>query len=119
MDKAKWWIGSAFPGFVIIAAVLFLRHDLRGWTPDDLRDSASIVQPTLAGRPAFAIGACVPGTISPREAPSPEEYAGSATLTVLTCRSRSSAVMLLSGYVACAAAAGLFAARRRRRGVEP
>ena len=110
------WSVSAFAGLVLVAAILFLRHDLRGWTPADPRDPAAIVQPVGAAGTAFAVGQCVPGTIDPWGTPTSAEYSGSATVTVLTCRSRSSALAIgLAAIAAAAIALGIPAALRRRR----
>lgn len=112
----KTWGVLAFIGLVLAAAVLFLRHDLRGWTPADPDNPAAMVEPALPGAAAFAIRDCVPGTVSPWGTPTAAEYSGSATVTVLTCRSRSSAIAIGLAYLAVAAAALviLVAARRRR-----
>jgi hypothetical protein len=80
-------------GFAV-AGLLFLKPDLRGWTPSDPGNPASLVQPTRSGDIAFTISECLPGSISPWNAPTSEEYSGNATLTVLTCRSQSSAIVI-------------------------
>jgi hypothetical protein len=113
----KTWGVLAFVGLVVTAAFLFLRPDLRGWTPADPDNPAAMVEPALPGMAAFAIGDCVPGTVSPWDSPTAAEYSGSATVTVLTCRSRSSAITIGLAYLAAAAAAlVILVAMRRRRG---
>lgn len=87
---------------LVLAAFLFLHPDLRGWTPD-LTDPAASVAPTGRGGPAFSVNECLPGSVSPHELPDTEDRAGTATMTVITCRSKSSAFafgmiwLLLSG----------------------
>jgi hypothetical protein len=99
-DAMKLWIGSALAGLVLVAIFLFARHDLRGWTPSGLSKPDTVVQPTRPGAVAFTIAQCVPGTIDPWEPPAPDEYFGAATMTVLTCRSRGSALTIIVAYVA-------------------
>lgn len=103
------------------AAALFVQHDLRGWTPDNPRDPAAIVAPTPAGGRAFAVRDCLPGSVRPWEPPTAEEYSGSATLTVLACRSRASAMPVAFAYLGLVAAGLLLllAGRGRGRGEVP
>ncbi len=84
----KVWVILALLALALDAAALFVQHDRGGWTPDNPRDPAAVVQPTPAGGGAFAVRDCLPGSIRPWEPPTTEEYSGSATLTVLACRSR-------------------------------
>jgi hypothetical protein len=106
----KVWDAVVFIGalvvvsFVAVVAVIYLQHDLRGWSPNDRHDPATIVEPTLPGKPAFAIAECLPGTVWPYEGPSAEEYSGAATVAVLTCRSRSSAIAIGLAYLVLAIA---------------
>ncbi|WP_439814333.1 hypothetical protein [Zavarzinia sp. CC-PAN008] len=111
----KLWSGFAVLGLVLVLAIVLLRHDLRGWTPADLTDPASVVLPSREGAPAFALGECLPGTIDPYDLPMAGEETGSATMTVLTCRGRSSAAMIVIGYVVAAAGVLLILAARARR----
>jgi hypothetical protein len=112
------WSAVMAVGLAVVAATLFLGHDLRGWTPADYSDPATIVEPSQAGRASFAIAECAPGTINPYDTPTSREYAGSATVTVLSCRSRSSAtaVLLVYALVALTSFVILRVARRRPGG---
>lgn len=77
----------------LFAVDLFLRHDLRGWTPEgDYNDPSTRVEAILPGARNFSIADCVPSTVEPFGGPTPEEYSGTATVTVLSCRSKSSAM---------------------------
>jgi hypothetical protein len=114
-----------FLGLLAIVALLLLDilwlvnggKDLRGWTPENRSDPATIVQPSRPGGVAFTLGECLPGSIRPWEPPTQEEYSGTATLTVLACRSRASAMPFIAAYGAVVAVAlvVLIAARRRKR----
>ncbi|MBN8944865.1 MAG: hypothetical protein J0H01_35510 [Rhizobiales bacterium] len=117
----KFWAILALLALALDAAALFVQYDLRGWTPDNPRDPAAIVQPTPAGGSAFAVRDCLPGSVRPWEPPTAEEYSGSATLTVLACRSRASAMPVALAYLGVVATGLvlLLARRGRRRGVEP
>jgi hypothetical protein len=111
----KKCVGLAVVGLgSAVAAFLFLKHDLRGWTPPDPGNPAAVVEPARPGDAAFTIGECLPGSVNPWNAPTAEEYSGSATVTVLTCRSRSSAIaiMLACGGAAIAVLVILLALRR-------
>jgi hypothetical protein len=107
---------SAVAGLVLVAAILFFRSDLRGWTPADPGDPAALVQPVDAAGAAFTIGDCVPGTVDPWGTPTSAEYSGSATVTVLTCRSRSSALVIGLASIAAAFIALIILHRRSERG---
>jgi hypothetical protein len=106
---------SAVAGLVLVAAILFFRSDLRGWTPADPGDPAALVQPVDAAGAAFTIGDCVPGTVDPWGTPTSAEYSGSATVTVLTCRSHSSALTIELTAIAVAAVALVILRRRKGR----
>src|SRR5450432_3010447 len=111
-DAMKLWIGSALAGLVLVAIFLFAWHDLRGWTPSGPSKPDTVVQPTRPGAVAFTIAQCVPGTVDPWDGPAPDEYSGTATMTVLTCRSRGSALTIIVAYVAVLLIV-IFALRRR------
>jgi hypothetical protein len=96
-------IGYAAIGAVFVIAAIFLRHDLWGWTPSDLSYPASMVSPLKPGDRRFALRDCLPGTIRPWTLADIDEHNGNATTTVLSCRSRSSAVTLLVAYFALVA----------------
>lgn len=108
-------------GFLVLIAFLFISHDLRGWTPntyrDPERDPFALVEATLPGARSFSIADCLPGTISPYDGPSSEEYSGEESVTVLTCRSKSSATTFILAYIALTLAVmglTIFRAKRRR-----
>jgi hypothetical protein len=112
----------AFMSFVAVVAVIYLQRDLRGWTPNDWRNPATLVEPTLPGKPAFAVGECLPESVSPYQGPSAEEYSGTATVSVLACRSRSSAQAIALAYIVLVTASLIIvlAIRRgRSRGGRP
>lgn len=96
------WSILAAIAFVLIVAWLFLKHDLRGIALGDEEDPATIVEPLLPGRAAFTIAQCLPGSVEPYGSPTPEEYSGTATVAVLSCRSISSSVAIVLGYVVLA-----------------
>lgn len=99
----KMWVTLSAFCLLVLAAFLFLHPDLRGWTSSDLTDPAASIAPTGRGGPAFSMNECLPGSVSPHELPDTEDRAGTATMTVITCRSKSSAFafgmiwLLLSG----------------------
>jgi len=105
--------GVAFVGLLLVLAYLWNVHDLRGWDGASPEDPARIVA-TMPGKPDFTFANCVPGAVDEHALPSAEEYSGSATMTVFTCRSRSSALAVVLSYLALVGAA-LFALRRVRR----
>jgi hypothetical protein len=79
----------ATAGFLLLACGLSLYPDRRGHTPSVWHD-ASWVKPLHPRDAPFTVGDCLLGSINRYAAPSDEDVVGSATLTVLTCRSRSS-----------------------------
>ncbi|MFA5120739.1 hypothetical protein [Zavarzinia sp.] len=113
MAGRRYWLGLALPGLLLLVAILFARPDLRGWTPADYGAPSARVEPMRPGDAAFAVRDCLPGSIEPYVPAGPEE-AGSASLTVLTCRSRTSAAALLAAYLALAAVYPLVLLLRRR-----
>ncbi|HYD87210.1 MAG TPA: hypothetical protein VEA80_07035 [Vitreimonas sp.] len=101
-------------GFLLIAGWLYVKRDLRGWDGADPNDPTAIVA-TLPGKPNFTLEDCVPGTVYPYDVPTVEEYAGTATATVLICRSRSSALAVIIGYLVLVGAVLLFFRSRSKR----
>lgn len=95
----KAWIGLSTVGLVLVVGILFLRTDMRGWPPSNWTDPAAVVEPIDKNDPAFTIGECLPGTIDPFQTPSGRDYGGTATIHVLTCRSRSSAARIVLVYL--------------------
>ncbi|MES2986827.1 MAG: hypothetical protein V4808_02875 [Pseudomonadota bacterium] len=87
-------------GLGVVLSLLLLHHDLRGWMPERFDRATIIVQATRTELPAFEIGQCLPGTVSPWNEANAEEYQGSATVAVLTCRSKASFFTLLFTYLA-------------------
>ena len=103
--------------FALFAADQYFRHDLAGWTPDgDYSSPSTRVEATLPGAQDFSIADCVPGTVDPYGAPTPEEYSGTATVSVLSCRSKSGAITRSLSAMLFLTVAGLLvwlAVRRR------
>ncbi|MCX7358492.1 MAG: hypothetical protein NT015_10180 [Alphaproteobacteria bacterium] len=100
--------GVAIAVLVLVLAYLWNVHDLRGWEPDSYSEDPTLILATLPGKPSFTFADCLPGAINDHALPSSEEYSGSGSLPVFTCRSRSSALTILLTYIALAASA-LFA----------
>lgn len=113
----KTWISVAAITFALMIAFLLVRHDLRGWTPADYSNPSTQVEATFAGANSFRIADCLPGTVDPYGDPTPEEYSGTATVTVLSCRSKLSAIAVVLGYVAVALAGLALWRAMHRRGV--
>ncbi len=119
----KLWILLAIVGVVLLGLVQLNTTDLRGWPPDkgpdDLAGMAAagaVLQPSRPGGQSFTLADCVPRTIG-YDPPTAEEYSGTATMAVVTCRSRASAIANTGAYLAVAG--GLLvviAVFRRRRG---
>ncbi|MEZ5960601.1 MAG: hypothetical protein R3C30_09280 [Hyphomonadaceae bacterium] len=100
-------------GFLLIVGWLYAIHDLRGWDNADPNNPA-LIEATLPGRPNFTLEGCLPGAVQPYDQPTLEEYDGTATATVLTCRSRSSALAVILGYLALVGSLLLFLRSRIR-----
>ncbi len=94
-------------GLLLTGGWLYMMPDLRGWDGADPDDPTAIVA-TLPGNPNFTLEDCVPGTVYPYDQPTLEEYDGTATATVLVCRSRSSALVVILGYLDVVGAVLLF-----------
>jgi hypothetical protein len=110
------WAVLAVLGFAILMIVEFNKPDLRGWPQNEPPDPSILIQPTRSGGAAFFIGDCLDGTIR-WDPPASDEYSGTATLAVLTCRSRSKFLSDLFAYAAVAIASLVIvvALRRHRR----
>ncbi len=87
-------------GLLLVAGFLWARPDLRGWTPANWADPATRVMPTSAGGAPFFIRECLPGTMDAHGLATRQDGAGTASMTVLTCRSRSSAIRIMWIYLA-------------------
>ena len=97
-------IALAAISFIVVAAVIYLKHDLRGWPPTSNRFApTTVIEATLDGNRSFTFAECLPGSIDPYDFPTTEEYSGDATVTVLSCRSRSSAITIGLVYLLCLA----------------
>src|SRR5262245_16227154 len=101
-------------GLLLIVGWLCVARDLRGWEGAD-PSNPTLIEATLPGKPNFTLEDCVPGTVSPYDEPTPEEYDGTASVTVLTCRSRSSALAIVLGYLALVCVVILFLRSRIKR----
>jgi hypothetical protein len=101
-------------GFLLIVAWLYAVHDLRGWDNADPNNPA-LIEATLPGRPNFTLEDCLPGAVQPYDQPTLEEYDGTASVTVLTCRSRSSALTVILGYLVLVGSLLLFLRSRIKR----
>lgn len=117
----KAWLGLTALGLVLVAGILFLCSDLRGWTPEDWTNPSAIVEPINKGDRPFVISACLPGTIDAYQLPNGRDYGDmTTTMKVLTCRSWSSAVEIVAGYLCLVLSypAYRLVARWRRRSVK-
>ena len=110
----------AAAGLILLLAVQLNTLDLRGWPPekgpDDLGGMAgvgAVLQPSRPGGQSFKLDDCLPRTIG-TDVPTVEEYSGTATLTVITCRSRASAYTNVGAYVVATGIVLLVIARFRR-----
>ena len=95
----KVWTLLSLAGLVPLLGILFLSSDLRGWTPSNWTDPASRVEPVHASDAPFTVGDCLPGTIDAYGLPNSQDYDGTATETIFTCRSQSSAVKITLVYL--------------------
>ncbi|WP_330084973.1 hypothetical protein [Methylocystis iwaonis] len=113
----KTWIGLSVIGFVLVIGILFLRSDMRGWTPGTWTDPETVVESVDGNDPSFTVADCLPGTIDPFQTPRGHDYGDIATIRVLTCRSRSSAVKIMFVYLLLALSypAYRWATRRKNR----
>ena len=102
-NAVNLWAVLVVLGLAILIVVEFNRPDLRGWPQQEPPDPSTVIQPTRSGTAAFSLGECLPRTIA-WDPPTSEEYSGTATVAVLTCRSRSRFMSDLVAYVAVAMA---------------
>lgn len=104
--KALFVLGAI--ASALFAVDLFLRHDLRGWTPDgDYNDPSTRVEAILPGGRTFSIADCVTGSVEPYGGPTPEEYSGTGPVEVLSCQSNSGAMTRSLSAAIFAAISGL------------
>jgi hypothetical protein len=95
----KAWAAFSATGLMLLLGILFLHPDLRGWTPPKWSDPAITVEPVRVSDTPFSVGDCLPGTIDAHSLPSTQDYDGTATETIFTCRSQSSAVKITLIYL--------------------
>ena len=95
----KAWAGLSVAGLMLLLAILFLHPDLRGWTPSRWTDPAVTVEPVRPSDTPFTVGDCLPGTIDPHSLPNTQDYDGTATEMIFTCRSQSSAAKITLIYL--------------------
>lgn len=93
------WAGLSVVGLMLLIGILFLHSDLRGWTPTKWTDPAITVEPVRVSDTPFTVGDCLPGTIDAHSLPSTQDYDGTATETIFTCRSQTSAVKITLIYL--------------------
>lgn len=98
----------AVVGFLFVGLVQLSTADLRGWPPekgpDDLAGlgaSGALLKPARPGAQSFALADCLPRTIH-YDVPAAGEYSGTATVAVISCRSRASAIANVVAYLALA-----------------
>ncbi|MBN9548574.1 MAG: hypothetical protein J0H31_06740 [Alphaproteobacteria bacterium] len=109
------WTGLSVFGLALVVGILFLRPDLRGWTPAKWTDPAIKVEPIHQEDVPFTVGDCLRGSIDTHGAPSTRDYAGTATVTVFTCRSQSSAMKIMIVYLLAALSYPSYRLIRHRR----
>ena len=100
-----------------LAIYALLRHtpDLRGWPSTDPLDERAVLTATTPQGQDFSRDACLSGSVDEFALPSLEEYSGTATLSVVACRSKSSTALWL-GLYGLVSTVGLVAWGARRRG---
>ena len=108
-------------GGLVVYGLLLQTADLRGWpSTDPLDDRAVLTATTPQGRD-FSRQACASGSLDEFALPSLEEYGGTATRSVVACRSKSSLSLWLGLYGLASAIGALVwsaagrAARSKRR----
>lgn len=109
------WFGLSLSCLILVLGFLFFKPDLRGWTPANPGDAEAIVTPTNKGGRAFTVGECVPGSGVLYGLPESADGAGDATMTVFSCRSKSSAVRALLLWLLLSLAYPLSRMLSRRR----
>lgn len=110
----KMWARLSAFALLALAGFLYLSPDLRGWAPPNLADPAGRVYPTSKGGPVFSLDQCLPGSMKSHELAESGDGAGTATMAVLTCRSRSSAISFGLAWLLLSASFPLGAAFRHR-----
>ena len=111
----RTWAVLAVLGLAILLMIEFSKPDLRGWPQNEPPNPSTVIQPTRPEGASFFIGDCLKRTIR-WDPPTPEEYSGTATLAVLTCRSRSKFTYDLLAYIALAITSFVLVVALSRRG---
>lgn len=109
------WMGLALACLALTLGFLFLKPDLRGWTPANPEDSRAIVAAIGGNSRSFAIAECLPGSVIRYGLPDGTDGAGTASLTIFSCRSKSSAIRILLLWLVASLTYPLFFAWSRRR----
>lgn len=114
---------AALFGLSLVLVGLRMSPDLRGWMPADPADPFAAIRSTPEGRRDFQPSHCMPGSIDLHASPRGLEAAGSATVSIMTCRSASSAFAWVSLYGLLVLTSGplawLASTRKRRRRPPP
>ena len=115
-------IAVAVIGAVLLAEGLSATSDLRGWPGGSRPSSSDVLTPARPGDPAFRLSDCAAWTVDLHALPRSSEYQGTATETLVACRSTSSFISWLSLYALVMTSAALgwaLTASRRRHGLHP
>ena len=113
--KTRIALALAILGGALLWGVLVSTEDLRGWPPGEPLSDRSLLKATQTDRDDFLLGACMPSSIRPYSAPREEEFHGTATETVLACRSKESAARWIGLYAAFAGVCLLVLWNRSRK----
>lgn len=92
------WAECVGACFVLLVVGLSLHPDLLGQTPAAWHEATTVQRLRLQEVP-FSVNDCLPGSINAYGAPSSEDNGGTATMTVFTCRSRSSVLTAIWRYL--------------------
>lgn len=98
-------------GFAAVLYGLLATTDLRGWPSSSAGPAEAVLKATPEGSGDFRLTDCAPGTVNFHALPRGEEAVGSATLSVIACRSTSS--VLFASFLYWAVAVGALSILRR------
>lgn len=103
-------------GAACLVAGLSISPDLRGWPSGSDAAVSPVFRGSSLGKADFTLSECLPWTVDLYASPKWSEYAGTATETVVTCRSHSSLTGWFALYCPIVALTllGANATRRRR-----
>ena len=106
---------AAALGAVCLVAGLSISADLRGWPSGRTAAVSQVFTATSLGKADFKLSDCTPWTVDLYASLQSSEYAGTATETVVTCRSHSSLIGWFALYSSLVALTllGTHATRRR------